>query len=121
MTIEVIAEVRQGMPLQPSSVRVDIPESLIEKGEEVYRVADNSLDGFGTNAGDLLVVEPKSSANTAELVLVRKGGNVYVGRWWAKHGRRDVLDERNAEVIVTRPTILGSINLIVRGLHADHA
>lgn len=102
------------MPLRASQETAILPSALIEACELVYRTADASLAPFDISEGDLLIVEPKKHAETGELVLAHIDARFYVGRWWAKHGRRDVVGADGHSIIVREPTLVGSINLIVR-------
>jgi len=113
-TVTVAGEVAQGAPLRSSKERVILPAAILEAQEEVYRVADSSLAGSDLFAGDLLIVAPKRKAETGELVLARLDAQLFVGRWWAKHGRRDIVGDDGQTVIVHGATVIGSINLVVR-------
>lgn len=117
--VTILAELVQGEPARQSGERVSLPASLLEVSEVIYRVADTSLAGLGAQPGDLLIVEPKATANTGELVLAERRGRVFVGRWWAKHGRRDLVGEDGQKVIVRDAAIAGSINLIIRSGRDD--
>ena len=113
-TIKIAGHVHQGERLYPSTERVIVPASLIEKYEHVYCVADASLSEWDVTESDLLIVEPKTHAETGELVIAQFDDRVFVGRWWAKHGRRDLLGADGQTVIVRGATVIGSINLIMR-------
>jgi len=66
-------------------------------------------------AGDLLVVEPRSHAATGELVIATLENCAFIGRWWAKHGRRALLDG-DFQAIAEAPElrVLGAITLVLR-------
>lgn len=113
-TVTVAGEVSQGAPLRSSEETVTLPAAIFEECEEVYRVEGSSLAGLDIFAGDLLVVAPKKNAETGELVLAHLDAQLFIGRWWAKHGRRDLLGADSQTVIARGATILGSINVIVR-------
>jgi SOS-response transcriptional repressor LexA len=113
-TVTIAGHVHQGERLYPSTERVTVPTSLIEKQEHVYCVADASLRELDVIEGDLLIVQPKTHAETGELVLAQFDDRVFVGRWWAKHGRRDLLGADGKTIIVRGATVIGSINVIVR-------
>ena len=110
----IVGDVAQGAPLRSSKETVMLPAAILEAYEQVYRVADSSLAGSDLFGGDLLIVAPRKKAETGELVLVRLDAQLFIGRWWAKHGRRDLLDADGQTVIVRGATVIGSINLIVR-------
>jgi len=112
--VRIVGDIGQGAPLQSSKETVMLPTAILEAHEEVYRVADSSLAGSDLFGGDLLIVAPRKKAQTGELVLVRLDGQLFVGRWWAKHGRRDIVGDDGQTVIVRGATVIGSINLIVR-------
>jgi SOS-response transcriptional repressor LexA len=113
-TVRIVGEVAQGAPLRSSKETVILPAAILEAHEEVYRVADSSLAGSDIFEGDLLVVEPRRKAQTGELVIARLDAQLFIGRWWAKHGRRDILGDDGQTVIVRGATVIGSINLVVR-------
>ena len=112
--VPVVGDVAQAAPLRASKETVMLPAATLEAHEGVYRVADASLAGSDLFRGDLLIVAPKKKAETGELVLARLDGQLFIGRWWAKHGRRDLLDADGQTVIVCGATVIGSINLVVR-------
>jgi SOS-response transcriptional repressor LexA len=110
----IAGDIEQGAPLQYSKETVMLPAAILEAYEQVYRVADASLSTLDLFEGDLLIVEPRRKAQTGELVIVRLDAQFFIGRWWAKHGRRDIVGDDGHTVIVSGATVLGSINLIVR-------
>jgi SOS-response transcriptional repressor LexA len=116
-TVNLAGEITQGGPVVPSTESVILPASILDKHELVYMAADSSLDAFDVLRGDLLIVKPKKKAETSELVIACLDDLIYVGRWWTKHGRRDVLDADAQRVIVCGASVLGVINLIVRSVH----
>jgi len=113
-TVHIAGDVAQGAPLRSSEETVILPAAILEESEQVYRVADSSLAESDIFEGDLLVVEPSRKAQTGELVIARLDAQLFVGRWWAKHGRRDIVGDDGHTVIVRGATVIGSINLIVR-------
>ncbi len=112
--VRIVGDVALGTALRSSKETVMLPAAILEANEEVYRVADSSLAGSDLFAGDLLIVAPKKKAETGELVLARLDAQLFIGRWWAKHGRRDLLGADGQTVIVRGATVIGSINLVVR-------
>jgi hypothetical protein len=111
---------RQGQELIPTEEQVYLPAEVVEDDELVYRVADHSLSGFDIEPDDLLVAEFRSKAQTGELVFVRVGEECFIGRWWAKHGKRDVTGPDGQTVIAGGAGVLAVINLIIRGSHDTH-
>jgi SOS-response transcriptional repressor LexA len=111
---------RQGQPLTATEEEVELPGEAVEDDDLVYRVADESLSGFDIEQEDLLVAEFRSRAQTGELVMVRLGENCSVGRWWAKHGKREVTGPDGQTVIARGAEVLAVINLIIRGSHDTH-
>jgi len=114
-------ELRQGRPIDESkSETVNVPQSLIEKGEIVFRVRGDNLRDQGMEDGDLLVVHlrQKGRAATGELVIGKIGENCYVGRWWEKHGRKALMSDGLAEVTVGKSKrvlkVVAVINAILR-------
>ena len=116
-TVTVAGEIGQGIALLRSVETITLPAATVEEYEHVYRVADASLAEFDVSEGDLLIVESKRKAHTGELVIAVLAEQMFVGHWWAKHGRRDVMAADAQQVIVRGATVLGSINLIVRRVH----
>jgi SOS-response transcriptional repressor LexA len=116
-TVTVAGEIRQGGALLPSVGKITLPTVTVEEYERVYRAADASLAEFDVSEGDLLIVEPKRRATTGEFVIAALAEQMYVGRWWAKHGRRDVMAADGQHVIARGATVIGAINLIVRSVH----
>ena len=116
-TAHLAGEIRQGAPVVPSKASVILPAWVLEEHELVYLAADSSLAAFDVSEGDFLVVKPKKKAESGELVITCLDGLIYVGRWWTKHGRRDVLDADGQRVIVRGASVLGAININVRSVH----
>jgi SOS-response transcriptional repressor LexA len=116
-TVTVAGEIGQGAALIPSAARITLPAATVEECERVYRAADASLAEFDVSEGDLLIVEPKRKAHTGELVIAVLAEQMFVGHWWAKHGRRDVMAADCQQVIVRGATVIGAINLIVRSVY----
>lgn len=115
-TVTVAGEIGQGIALLRSVETIPLPAATVEEYEHVYRVADASLAEFDVSERDFLIVEPKKKAHTGELVIAALAEQMFVGHWWTKHGRRDVMGT-DQQVIVRGATVLGSINLIVRSVH----
>src|SRR5947207_2248051 len=99
-TVTVAGEIGQGVALLPSVETITLPAATVEAYERVYRAADASLAELDVSEGDLLIVEPKRKAHTGELVIAVLAEQVFVGHWWAKHGRRDVMAADGKQVIV---------------------
>lgn len=119
--VETAGELRHGHDVDESRKEtVSLPASLIEPGEIVFRARGDEMGGEGIADGDLLIVElrPRGRAATGELVIVRVDDQVFVGRWWQKHGRKALLSNGGADVTVGRSTrsmkIVAAINQIVR-------
>lgn len=111
---------RQGQPLTPSEDEIELPAETVEDDELVYLIADRSLSGFDIEADDLVVAEFRSKAHTGELVLVQLGEALFIGRWWAKHRKRDVTGPNGQTVIARGAEVLAVINLIIRRSHDTH-
>ncbi|HXH91107.1 MAG TPA: hypothetical protein VNN25_05965 [Thermoanaerobaculia bacterium] len=103
------AEFEHGKPLGDTAAVVSLPPKVIDDHEIVYRVR-RAPD---MKRGDLLVIEPRSTAATGELVVATRGKNAYVGHWWAKHGRKELLEHPNKH-LTGEFQIIGAVNLIVR-------
>ena len=113
-SVRVTGVVAQGNAIGPSKETVTIPADRIETGEVVFRVAGDFL---GLADRDLLIVEPRPDGNaaTGEFVIATLHERAYLGRWWAKHGDRMVLDN-DFRAVVQAPElqVLGAVTLIVR-------
>jgi hypothetical protein len=106
--VRIHAEIEHGKPLLETSESAFVPSEVLEDRELVYRVRRAPQ----MEPGDLLIVEPRSTAATGELVLASLGKTAYVGNWWAKHGLREL---RSSNLALTgKLRILGAVNLIVR-------
>ncbi len=121
MELTLAGEIRHGYPIDESKKeQVAVPKSLIDEGEIVFRVHGDSLYDHGISDGDLLVVElrPRGRAANGELVIGRIGSNVYIGRWWNKHGRKALMSNGLSEVTVGRSArslrVVAAINQIIR-------
>jgi hypothetical protein len=107
--VRIQAEIEHGKPLVETSESALMPSEVLEDHELVYRVRRAPE----AEAGDLLIVEPRATAATGELVLVTRGQNAYLGHWWAKHGCTE-LRENSEKPLTGKFQILGAVNLIVR-------
>ena len=105
----------QGKPLVRSDEHVAVPRRSIDRNDVVYRVVDD-LPQFGLASEDLLIVERRTNtAATGEFVIAALQGQTFVGRWWAKHGKRALMDDAFA-TIAEGPelVVLGAVTLILR-------
>lgn len=115
-TVSLTGDVSQGGAIDRSSAgeRMVIPLSKIDVGEIVFRAA-SQIPGFEIEIGDLLLVEPRNTASTAELIVVTVDDRVFIGRWWKKRGRRALVDGDLATITEGKAAlIVGAITLIVR-------
>lgn len=119
--VKTAGELRQGQPIDESKIEnVSVPQSLLEKGEIVFRARGENLGDQGIDDGDLLIVQlrQKGRAATGELAIGKIGENCFVGRWWEKHGRKALMSDGLAEVTVGRSKrvlkVVAVINAIVR-------
>jgi transcriptional regulator with XRE-family HTH domain len=115
------AELKQGEPIHEltEGETVAIPAPLIDKGEIVFRARGGELRELGIEDGDLLVIElrTKGRAATGELVLGKAGEDVYVGRWWQKHGEKRLMTDKRAEMAVASKRgfkVVAVVNQIIR-------
>jgi SOS-response transcriptional repressor LexA len=104
-------EIVQGEPIRENAGEVSLPSHLLEVDEQVFRYR-GFLPSLGIESGDLLIVEPRKKAATGELVLARCGQNVFIGRWWAKHGLREL--QETGESIEGELRIAGAVTVMVR-------
>ena len=119
--IEIAGEIRHGDAIDETrKEKVAVPRSLVEQGEIVFRARGDAMRDQGISDGDLLVVElrPRGRAATGELVIVRIGGQVFVGRWWQKHGRKALMSNGLSEMTVGKSAralkVVAAINQIIR-------
>jgi hypothetical protein len=114
--IRVAGVLVQGTPITVPDEQVMVPADKIDAGDIVFR-SGGDLPDLGVIARDLLIVEsrPSGRAATGELVIATLHDRAFIGRWWAKHGTRAVLDEA-FKVIAQGPAIrvLGAVTLILR-------
>jgi transcriptional regulator with XRE-family HTH domain len=119
--LAVSADVKQGEPVREltEGETVAIPAPLIDKGEIVFRARGEELRDVGIEDGDLLVIElrTKGRAATGELVLGKVGEDVYIGRWWQKHGEKRLMTDSRAEIAVASKRgfkVVAVVNQIIR-------
>ena len=119
--VRVAGEIRQGEPVaELKGQTISLPALLIGKGEVVFRARGDGMRDHGIEDGDLLVVELRKSgrASTGELVIGKAGDDLFVGRWWQKHGRKALMSDGLSEVITGASKralkVLAAINQIVR-------
>ena len=119
--IEVAGELRHGYPIDETKKEtIAVPKSLVDEGEIVFRARGDSMHDQGITDGDLLVVElrPRGKASNGELVIGRIGKQVFVGRYWQKHGVKALMSHGMSEVTVGRSPralkVVAAINQIVR-------
>ena len=119
VTIVLAGGVSQGAEIDASFAgeQVAVPADKVDSGDVVFRVAAANLRGFGIERDDILVVEtrPEGHAATGELVLVTIETKAFIGRWWTKHGRRELLDEV-LSLITDDPRLrlIGAVTVVIR-------
>ena len=105
------AEIENGQVIRENAGEACLPSHVLEVDELVFRYR-GSLPSLGIECGDLLIVEPRKKAATGELVLARCGQNAFIGRWWAKHGLREL--QETGQNIEGEIRIAGAVTVIVR-------
>jgi hypothetical protein len=105
---ELAGEIEHGVALFVAGQTASLPPELVEDYELVYRV--RSVPGY--RKGDLLIVEPRNHASTGELVIAMRGPRVFIGRWWAKHGLRQLHVEGGD--ILEGCEVAGAVNQVAR-------
>lgn len=121
-SVPIAGEIRQGEPIvELSGESAPLPPSVVETGEVVFRARGDKMRAQGIEDGDLLVVElrPTGRAASGELVIVKAGELLFVGRWWQKHGRKAIMTDGLSEVTTGGTSksglkMLAAINAIVR-------
>jgi SOS-response transcriptional repressor LexA len=103
--------IRPGSPVEPSEAFVGVPSVAMEPHELVYRIAE---DFQHLQAGDLLIVEPRTTAASGEYALATHDGKAYVGTWWTKHKKRQLIVDPALQPIGGTITLIGVINFTVR-------
>ena len=94
-----------------------VPAPLIEKGEIVFRARGENFEDIGIENGDLLVVQlrQKGRAATGELAVGKVGNNVFIGRWWQKHGRKALMSDALVEITTAKTLkVVAVINAVIR-------
>ena len=118
LEVQITGEIRQGHAVDESvREKISLPKNLVDDGEIVFRFRGDGLGDLGIEDGDLLVVEkrPRGRAATGELVIGRIGKQVWIGRWWQKHGRKGLMSDGLSEVTTGRSLkVVAAINQIVR-------
>lgn len=118
MEVKTAGEVRQGEPVNEKLTEmVLVPTPLIEKGEIVFRARGNKFEDLSIEDGDLLVVQlrQKGRAATGELAVGKVGNNVFVGRWWQKHGRKSLMSDSLVEITSAKTLkVVAVINAVIR-------
>ena len=104
-------EIAQGAPIRQNAGEAYLPSHLLEIDEVVFRYR-GSLPSLGIESGDLLIVEARKKAATGEVVLARCGQNAFIGRWWAKHGLREL--QETGQSVEGELRIAGAVTVIVR-------
>jgi len=81
----------------------------------VFRVAGD-WPSVGLADRDLLIVERRTNtAATGEVVIATQQGRAFIGRWWAKHGVRALMDNEFETIVqAAELVVLGAVTLIVR-------
>lgn len=122
VTLVLAGGVSQGAEIDASFAgeQVAIPADKVDEGDVVFRAAEANLRGFGIERDDIIVVEtrPDGHAATGELVLVTIETKAFIGRWWTKHGRRELLDDVLSLITDDeRLQVIGAITVIMRTTH----
>lgn len=121
--VETAGVLRQGQPVDETvKEKVTLPRNIVDSDEIVFRFRGNGADDQNISDGDLLVVEnrPRGRASNGELVIGRIGKQVWIGRWWQKHGQKGLMSNGMSEVTVGRGArtlkVVAAVNQIIRGL-----
>jgi hypothetical protein len=110
-SIVIFAEIENGHVIRENAGEACLASQLFEVDELVFRYR-GSLPSLGIESGDLLIVEPRKKAATGEVVLAHSGQNAFIGRWWAKHGLREL--KETGQSIEGELRIAGAVTVIVR-------
>lgn len=108
---------RHGRKLEPSTgnVRtVRIPWGHLDPDEKLY-IVESQHPRFNIRPGDILVVKRATRVASGRLVLARLGERIYLGYWWAKQGRRALMDEDLRPIVEHQELrILGTVTVTLR-------
>jgi hypothetical protein len=116
--VQIAGAIAHGAPLDRAGAgtTVEVPWARVETSDIIYRVA-STPPGLDLQRDDLLVVEPRNHAATAELVVAALGERLFLGRWWGKHGRRAVMDATYTPLIEDESLrVLGAVTVVMRYL-----
>ena len=110
--VSLAGEFAQGKPLRPVAEEIPLPAEIVEPDRDLlFRVGKKIEEA---RRGDYLLVELRTRVHTGEYVLASDAKErLYLGRWWAKHGKRE-LQDKHGKVILEAPTVVGVVNMIVR-------
>ena len=109
----VLDDLEQGKPLRYDGDTVYLPEVLLDVHQSCIRFF-GSLPALGIRDRDILLADSRTKGVTGMTVIAKLGENVYVGHWWAKHGKlRLMFDEENS---IEDPNlrVFAAVSLIVR-------
>jgi transcriptional regulator with XRE-family HTH domain len=119
MEVRTAGELHQGQPVDElHREQVVIPSAAMEKGEIIFRARGTAMRNVGIHDGDLLIAEnrPRGRANTSELVIVKSGSALFVGRWWAKNDTKTLVDEHRNPIDLPRKSVkvMAAITVVLR-------
>jgi len=119
LEVRTAGELRQGQPVDElRREQAVIPAESMEKGEIVFRARGDEMKSIGIHDGDLLIAEnrPRGRANTAELVIARAGKDIWVGRWWAKNGKKMLVDDHRVAIELPRKNVkvVAAVTVVLR-------
>ncbi len=125
VAIPVLGRVRAGSPALAVEdiegyMRLD-PDFFSCRGGFILRAEGESMTGAGIDDGDLLLIAPKCSAESGEIVIAMLDDEATVKRFMKKEGRIELLPENPAfspvEIDPTRPfAIIGRVVNVIKNL-----
>ena len=122
ITLPVVGRVAAGVPITATENLEDhfvLPASWApRRGGFVLRVKGDSMIDAAILDGDLIVVEPRPTANNGEIVVAMIDGEATVKRFYREEGRVRLQPENAtmAPIYADDVTIVGRVEAIIRKL-----
>jgi repressor LexA len=122
ITLPIVGRVAAGVPITATENLEDhfvLPSSWApRRGGFVLRVKGDSMMDAAILDGDLIVVEPKPTANNGEIVVAMIDGEATVKRFYREDGRVRLQPENAtmAPIYADDVTIVGRVEAVIRKL-----
>jgi repressor LexA len=122
VTLPIVGRVAAGVPITASENLEDqfvLPASWVPRaGAFMLRVKGDSMIDAAILDGDLIVVEPRPTANNGEIVVAMIDGEATVKRFYREDGRVRLQPENAAmpPIYAEDVTIVGRVEAVIRRL-----